>query len=146
MTRCAGLFCRKNWQQNSGSKSPVEKGFQISSDRHKDRARTTALVRAGLAKAQRQTDHCDSNENQIARGTKRPSWASALIHLASAVFFGWLTGKVGIALGYSDDWTGVLSGAGGYLGVRLADYSTLILDARAKRMADLTNNEQETRP
>ena len=30
----------------------------------------TALVRAGLAKAQRQTDHCDSNENQIARGTR----------------------------------------------------------------------------
>ena len=53
MTHCAGLFCRKSWRQNSGSKSPVNNGFQINSDRHKDRARTTALVRAGLAKAQR---------------------------------------------------------------------------------------------
>ena len=71
--------------------------------------------------------------NQLQSGRK--SWAPAefVAHLASAVFFGWLTGLTASGLGYNVEIVAAAGGMGGFLGVRIADVATHRLAAWGKR-------------
>jgi hypothetical protein len=62
--------------------------------------------------------------NQLQRGSKTWSIAGFLIHLLSAVFFGWVTGTVTGGFDYSPNVVAAAGGMGGFLGVRIADLVT----------------------
>lgn len=59
--------------------------------------------------------------NQIQKGSKKWSITSFVVHLLSAVFFGWFVGTVVASLGYDAGLVAAAGGAGGFLGIRTAD-------------------------
>lgn len=59
--------------------------------------------------------------NQVQKGSKKWSVTSFMVHLLSAVFFGWLVGTVAASLGYDAGLVAAAGGAGGFLGIRTAD-------------------------
>lgn len=65
--------------------------------------------------------------NQLQSGRKSWAWTEFLVHLASAVFFGWLTGLTAGGLDYSVQIVAAAGGMGGFLGVRIADMATYVL-------------------
>jgi len=65
--------------------------------------------------------------NQIYSGDKAFSVMSMLIHLLSAVFFGWVVGTAASGFGYGEDIIRGAGGLGGFLGVRVADILTIRL-------------------
>lgn len=62
--------------------------------------------------------------NQIQDGEKSWSWCGFLIHIISAVFFGWLCGAIAAGMGYGIHIIAATGGIGGFLGVRVADLIT----------------------
>ncbi len=62
--------------------------------------------------------------NQLQAGTKHWDWSEFIVHLVSAVFFGWLTGLLAGGLGYDVEIVAAAGGMGGFLGVRIADLVT----------------------
>lgn len=59
--------------------------------------------------------------NQISKGVRRWNFLGFIVHLASALFFGWVIGKAASGLGYESDLILAASGFGGFMGVRVAD-------------------------
>lgn len=71
--------------------------------------------------------------NQLQSGRKSWAWGEFMVHLSSAVFFGWLTGLTASGLGYSVEIVAAAGGMGGFLGVRVADVATHRLAGMGKR-------------
>lgn len=59
--------------------------------------------------------------NQVQKGDKRWSLLGFVLHLFSAVFFGWLAGLAVQGLGYNSPMVGAAGGVAGFLGIRMAD-------------------------
>ncbi|MDH3375367.1 MAG: phage holin family protein [Gammaproteobacteria bacterium] len=59
--------------------------------------------------------------NQIHNGTKSWSWIGFVIHLVSAMFFGWACGAIAAGAGEGVHIIAASGGLGGFLGVRVAD-------------------------
>lgn len=59
--------------------------------------------------------------NQIQNGKRTWNLIDLSIHLLSALFFGWAAGVLAAEMQYSKDMISAAGGAGGFLGVRLAD-------------------------
>ena len=62
--------------------------------------------------------------NQVHKGSKKRTLGGLLIHLLSALFFGWAAGRLASGIGYPTDIVYAASGIGGYFGVRVADLIT----------------------
>lgn len=74
--------------------------------------------------------------NQIQRGSKKWSIYGFLVHLVSAVFFGWLIGMAAAGLSYAPSLVAAAGGMGGFLGVRVADlvtYRFIKIDRRTSK-------------
>jgi len=71
--------------------------------------------------------------NQLQTGRKQFRVGGLMIHLFSALFFGWAVGVSAAALGYSADLVSVAGGAGGFLGVRVADLVSIWVSGDRRR-------------
>lgn len=74
--------------------------------------------------------------NQIQRGDKNWSIIGFLVHMLSALFFGWFAGSLAAEMGYSSNIIASCGGLGGFLGVRLADlviYRVFKIDQRMRK-------------
>lgn len=71
--------------------------------------------------------------NQVQNGSKSWSWIGFLIHLVSAVFFGWVSGAIAAGLGYGVHLVAASGGIGGFLGVRVADLITWKIFGKERR-------------
>ena len=64
--------------------------------------------------------------NKLYRGTSVWSVLGFFVHLASAIFFGWLTGSLVEGLDYSHQAVASAGGIGGFLGTRVADLAVAV--------------------
>ena len=71
--------------------------------------------------------------NQLQAGRKSFRISGLLIHLVSALFFGWAVGVSASELNYSADLVSVAGGAGGFLGVRVADLVAIWVSGDRRR-------------
>ena len=71
--------------------------------------------------------------NQLQSGRKTWAWTEFAVHLASAVFFGWLVGLMASGLDYDVQIVAAAGGMGGFFGVRVADVVAHRLTATGKR-------------
>lgn len=71
--------------------------------------------------------------NQLQAGRKSYKFSGLLIHLVSALFFGWAVGVSAAELSYSKDFVSVAGGAGGFLGVRVADLVAIWISGDRRR-------------
>ena len=66
--------------------------------------------------------------NKLQKGERHWSFVGFLVHLVSAMFFGWILFEVAIGWGYDGHLAGALSGLGGFLGTRVADLAQSIIN------------------
>ena len=59
--------------------------------------------------------------NQVQRGSRQWEYFGFIVHLVSAIFFGWMTGMLAGGLEYDTQVVAAAGGIGGFLGVRIAD-------------------------
>jgi hypothetical protein len=70
--------------------------------------------------------------NKVMRGEKRLHLGAFVVHILSAVFFGWVVGTVVSGFDYAPDLVHAAGGVGGFLGVRVADLADVWLQRRKK--------------
>lgn len=74
--------------------------------------------------------------NKIHRGDKRWSVGGFVVHLSSALFFGWIAGTLAGGLGYDMNIVAACGGMGGFFGVRMADliaYRFMKIERRVRK-------------
>lgn len=59
--------------------------------------------------------------NQVVRKTKRRGLVVGVTHIATAVFFGWMSATLVTGLDYAYDVAAASGGLGGYMGLRTAE-------------------------
>lgn len=74
--------------------------------------------------------------NQVQQGNKKWSIFGFIVHLLSAVFFGWLIGSVAGGLEYQASVVAAAGGMGGFFGVRVADLIAFRFMNLERRAAD----------
>ena len=66
--------------------------------------------------------------NQVSKGQKKRSFKGFFMHILSALFFGWVCGRIAAGLGYEADLIYAAAGLGGFFGVRVADLLTHLVE------------------